>query len=75
MCLLLWGSGFGQGQRIKTKPQAFKEYVKDLKTIFRISVPAGSFSGRKHGTLHSSSAFLPSDHLESRYKIEGVLKV
>lgn len=61
----------------KQKPQAFKEYVKDLKTIFKnkgVSLLAAFLAGSTVLFILFGVLFYLSDHLESRYKIEGVLK-
>jgi len=61
----------------KNKPQAFREYVKDLKTIFKnkgVSLLTAFFAGNTVLFILFGVLFYLSDHLETKYKIEGVLK-
>lgn len=61
----------------KKKAQALKEYFKDIKTIFEkkgVSLLASFFAGTVVLFVLFGVLFYLSDHLESRYKIEGVLK-
>jgi len=64
-------------QAKNNKPQAIKEYFKDLKTIFKhkgVSLLAAFFAGSTVLFILFGVLFYLSDHLETKYKIEGVLK-
>lgn len=59
------------------KPQAFKEYFKDLRTIFKekgVSLVTAFLAGAIVLFVLFGVLFYLSEHLEERYKIEGVLK-
>lgn len=61
----------------KKKTQTLKEYFKDIKTIFQkkgTSLLAAFLAGTVVLFVLFGVLFYLSDHLESRYKIEGVLK-
>lgn len=61
----------------KKKQQDFKEYFKDIKTIFQkkgVSLISAFFAGTVVLFVLFGVLFYLSDHLESRYKIEGILK-
>jgi ACDE family multidrug resistance protein len=61
----------------KKEPQPFKQYFKDIKTIFKnkgVSLVSAFFAGTVVLFVLFGVLFYLSDHLESKYKIEGVLK-
>jgi len=61
----------------KKEPQPFKEYFQDIKTIFKnkgVSLLSAFFAGTVVLFILFGVLFYLSDHLESRYQIEGILK-
>ena len=61
----------------KKEPQPFKQYFKDIKVIFKnkgISLVSSFFAGTVVLFVLFGVLFYLSDHLESKYKIEGVMK-
>lgn len=61
----------------KKEPQPFKQYFKDIKTIFKKkggSLVSAFFAGAVVLFVLFGVLFYLSDHLESKYKIEGVMK-
>jgi len=64
-------------QEKKKEPQAYSEYWRDLKTIFRnkgVALLSAFFAGSAVLFILFGVLFYLSDHLETKYQIEGALK-